>query len=58
MKYSNIFPEYGYFGSEYFCDREQEKVYLNCFCQSKLMQYFCDREQEKETMIDAHLTRL
>ncbi|MBO5538375.1 MAG: ATP-binding protein [Prevotella sp.] len=24
MKLENPFPEYGYFGSEYFCDREQE----------------------------------
>lgn len=24
MKLNNPFPEYGYFGSEYFCDREQE----------------------------------
>ena len=24
MKLENPFPEYGYFGPEYFCDREQE----------------------------------
>ena len=24
MKLENPFPEYGYFGAEYFCDREQE----------------------------------
>ena len=24
MKINNPFPEYGYFGSEYFCDREKE----------------------------------
>ena len=28
MKLQNPFPEYGYFGSEYFCDREKETANL------------------------------
>lgn len=29
MKLQNPFPEYGYFGSEYFCDREKEGGSIN-----------------------------
>ncbi len=29
MKLENPFPEYGYFGPEYFCDREHETEELN-----------------------------